>query len=57
VNEEGEDTFKNFMKKKLDEITVQNRENMRKKSKTPTKFKSTDSKTPPKMKKWGSTQP
>jgi hypothetical protein len=45
------------MKKKLDEITVQNRENMRKKSKTPTKFKSTDSKTPPKMKKWGSTQP
>jgi hypothetical protein len=54
--EEGEDKFQKFMKKQMKEVG-ENRENMRKKSKTPTKFKSTDDKTPPKMKKWGISQP
>ena len=44
------------MQKKKIEISTQNRENERKKSKTPTKFKSADNKTPSKLKKWGATQ-
>jgi hypothetical protein len=44
------------MQKKMSEMSTQNRENERQKSKTPTKFKSSDNKTPTKLKKWGATQ-